>query len=237
MAGITYREPPRPAVFLERVNRFVARVELDGREVSAHVPSSGRMKELLFPGAKVFLLSQPAPARKTPYDLVLARGERGLVSVDSRLPNLLLERALAEGDPVVFPGLRRFVREVRFGTSRFDFLLELAQEYCYLEVKSVTLVRDGQALFPDAPTTRGTRHLYELIEARRQGWGAAVLFLIQREDARAFSPNGARDPDFSRAVGEAARAGVIIRAFDCNVNLRGVFWRREVPVAIPEKNR
>ncbi len=229
---VEYGEIPRAGRFVERVNRFVARVIVGGREVLAHVPSSGRMAELLYPGAQVYVLAKGGAPRKTPVDLILARQKGVLVSVDARLPNLLVYRSLQEGRFSFFSGAVQVEREIRFGSSRMDFRIKQGKETCFLEVKSVTLVQDGRAIFPDAPTARGTRHLAELTLARQKGYRAIALFIIQRNDAHTFSPNWATDGEFAVGLVRAAEAGVEVYAYDCTVTLEGVSLGAEVPVVL-----
>lgn len=233
MAVIQLPKEIKEAVFLHRLNRFVAEVHLDGRNVLAHVPSSGRMRELFYKGARVYV--QPLPkreGRKTDYKLLLAEHQGSLVSVDSLLPNRLVRRALSMGSISGFTGYTNIRPESTFGQSRFDFFLAGPAGECYIEVKSVTLVEDGTAMFPDAPSTRGARHLEELAAARREGYRAAVLFVIQREDAICFSPNDSGDPEFGQALRQAARFGVENRAYLCKVDLNAVSMTKEIPVRL-----
>ncbi|OPZ81762.1 MAG: Sugar fermentation stimulation protein A [bacterium ADurb.Bin429] len=211
-----------PATFLHKPNRFVAVVEAAGETFLAHVPTSSRMRELLAPGAAVWLAPMAGVNRKTAWSLVLARYGETLVSVDSLAPNRLLARALAAGAVPEFAGWALARREAFFGRSRFDFLLARDAAQCWLEAKSVTLVEDGTALFPDAPTARGARHLEELIAARQAGHRAAVLFIIQRGDAVRFSPNRPLDPAFADALSRAVAAGVEAYAYRCSVTLDGI---------------
>jgi len=229
---IKYGGTPRAGCFVRRINRFVARVLVEGREVLAHVPSSGRMAELLYPGAGVFVLAREGGKRKTPYDLILAQKDGVLVSVDARLPNQLVYRSLQEGAFPFFPGRVEVEREVNFGSSRMDFRIQNGGETCFLEVKSVTLVREGKALFPDAPTSRGARHLAELARARQEGYRAVALFIIQRNDAQSFSPNWETDREFATGLVQAAAAGVEVYAYACTVNLEGVSLGSQVPVVL-----
>jgi sugar fermentation stimulation protein A len=229
---VEYGEIPRAGRFVERVNRFVARVIVGGREVLAHVPSSGRMAELLYPGAQVYVLAKGGAPRKTPVDLILARQKGVLVSVDARLPNRLVCRSLEEGRFPFFPKAVEVEQEVNFGSSRMDFRIKNGGETCFLEVKSVTLVQDGRAIFPDAPTSRGTRHLAELALARQEGHRAIALFIVQRNDAHSFSPNWETDRDFAAGLVQAAAAGVEVYAYDCTVTLEGVSLGVELPVVL-----
>lgn len=205
-------EAVRAATFIARPNRFIARVSLDGAEETVHVKNTGRCRELLIPGARVILSEGRNPARKTRYDLVAVYKGDMLVNMDSQAPNA----AAAELLPRLFPGFS--IRpEQRFGNSRFDFCLEQGDRRVFVEVKGVTLEREGLALFPDAPTVRGTKHLRELAAARRAGFGAYILFLVQMQGCRAFAPNEETDPAFAAALREAAGAGVGVLCYDCLV--------------------
>lgn len=204
------------ARFCLRVNRFVARVEIDNEEVSAHVPTSGRLGELLLPGAEVIVRKAFSQTRKTPWDLMLVRTENTWVSLDSRLPNYLVGQLLRTNQLSPFVGATDIKAEYSHGASRLDYYFIDAQgQETLLEVKSVTLVEDGLAMFPDAPTVRGTRHLNELAEAVSAGYRAAVVFIIQRDDAISFSPNHRTDPKFAEALQEAKEAGVEIYPWRC----------------------
>lgn len=222
------------ATFHERQNRFAAQVDLAGKSssrVSVHIPSSGRMRELLYPGAPVGLLAAQGPERTTAYDLVLARHEKLWVSVDTRVPNQLIREAWEAGELPEFASYTNLKPEVTFGVSRFDFLLA-GPVHCYLEVKSVTLVHDGMAMFPDAPSQRGARHLMELARVVEAGEKAAVMFVIQRPDAQRFSPNREGDPHFADALEYAARAGVKVLARKCRVDESGVYLEERVAVEV-----
>lgn len=212
----------RPAVFRRRLNRFAAEVECAGRMVPAHVPNSGRLRELLQPGASVWLTPVVQGRRKTAFDLSLAVADHTLVSVDARLPSGLVREALEAGRLRAFAAYRDLRPEVPYGRSRLDFRLEGGGPPVLLEVKSVTLVRDGTALFPDAPTARGVRHLEELTRAVAEGLRGAVLFVVQRGDARRFAPHATADPVFADALRGAAAAGVEVYAHPCRVTRREV---------------
>jgi sugar fermentation stimulation protein A len=161
---------------------------------------------------------------------------RGYVSTDAHLPNALVEATLREGTLPGFRGARIVRREPSMGRRRADFLLACGHRCCLVEVKSVTLVRDGVALFPDAPTVRGRVHLEHLSSACRRGMAAAVLFVIQRGDAAAFAPNHGTDPAFAAALGRAVRAGVRVRAMTCQVTRGGVSLAGPVPVRPPTRS-
>ncbi|MFQ5826879.1 MAG: DNA/RNA nuclease SfsA [Dehalococcoidia bacterium] len=227
-----FPDPLLEATFLERANRFACWVEREGRRQNVHLPNSGRLRELLIPGASVLVAEAGAPHRKTKGDMLLVVQGEKLVSVDARLPGHLVDEALREGDLAPFRGYPRIQREVRFGESRLDFLLGGEGGACFLEVKSVTLVREGRALFPDAPTLRGRRHLEALMEAGRYSYAAAVVFVVQREDARAFSPNDGTDPAFGSALREAWGRGVGVYAYGCQVSRKEIRIARELPVLL-----
>jgi len=204
-------------VFEKRLTRFSALVRVDeGETVPCFLPNPGRLCELLFSGAKVVLRkSGAAGRRKTVYDIVGVYSGGVVVSVDSRVPNKLVLQALKNGDLPEFRGYAHFKPEYAHGRARFDFLLYggSAVKPCLLEVKSCTLVREGVAMFPDAPTERGARHVLELAKALDEGFRTAVLFVIQRMDAKVFTPNDETDPKFGKALREAANRGVEVYAY------------------------
>lgn len=222
--------------FLVRENRFRARVRLADRVVAAHVPNSGRLSELLVPGRPVLLVDTRAPHRVTDYDVSMVELPHTLVSVDARLPNDLFQEAVENGALAQFAGLTLARREVGYGESRLDFLLKADDDRdpCFVEVKSVTLVQEGIARFPDAVTERGSRHLRELMRARREGARAAVVFVIQREDAQAFAPHDESDALFGAALREVAAAGVEVYAHTCRVTSRLIDLQAQVPVLLSE---
>ena len=223
----------KEARFVARTNRFAAVVVCDGREVAAHVPNTGRMRELLHPGARVFLTPAPADSdRKTHYDLTLIEIGRELVSVDSRLSSLLLHEAIDAGSLPRLAGYAETRREVVFEDSRIDLLLSGGRGLFYVEAKSVNLVVAGTALFPDAPTVRGRKHLGTLARAVEQGHRAAVVFVIQRRDAVALSPYRVADPLFADALSDAVARGVEAYAYTCRVSRRNIEIAESVPVRL-----
>ncbi len=230
--GLRFQPPLVPARFVRRLNRFLAEVEVEGRSERAHVRNSGRLRELLTPGRKVWLEPGVAAGRATRFTLALARTSGGYVSLDAHLPNRLVEAALRRGRLPGFRGYRLIRREPRVGANRADFLLGRGGRQCLVEVKSVSLLREGIALFPDAPTLRGRVHLGHLIAARRREMGAAVVFVIQRGDAEAFAPHRDADPEFAALLEACAHAGVRLLALTCRVTPRGVAIARRVPVRI-----
>ena len=198
--------------FLDRPNRFVAHVRLDGRTETVHVKNTGRCRELLLPGAEVWLARSGSEGRKTAYDLVTVRMEGGLlVNLDSQAPNAVAREWLeTRGFSLIRP-------EYRFGESRIDFYMERGAERHLLEVKGCTLERGGVGYFPDAPTERGVKHLLELARAAEEGWSAAVAFVIQMDGVREVRPNTETHPAFGAALAEARAAGVEVLFLQCHV--------------------
>lgn len=201
---------------------------MDGREVPAYLANSGRLNDLLVPGARALLIKR-SQRRRTEYDLAIVYYGNIPVSVDARLPSLLVKEALYRGLLPEFLQFARISQEVRFGKRRLDLLLTNSTK-CYVETKSVTLVRDGVALFPDAPTQRGRSHLDVLCQARAEGHRAAMIFVAQRADAHTFSPNDPVDPEFGRKLREAARDGLEVYALSCRVTAKEVEADRRLPV-------
>ena len=200
------------AVFLRRPNRFIAQVELDGREETVHVKNTGRCAELLTPGVTVWVSRARAPKRRTQYDLITVDRGGLMVNMDSQAPNrLFAEWAEAGG----FGDVTDLKPEQTYGASRIDFSMMRHGLPTFVEVKGVTLEREGAALFPDAPTERGVRHLRELIDAKAAGYGTAICFVIQMKGPAVFRPNRATHPAFADALREASAAGVRILALDC----------------------
>ena len=205
------------AKFISRPNRFIAECELDGEIVIAHVKNTGRCRELLVPGCRVYLDEPLGRERKTKYDLVavekqLAGGKPLLINMDSQAPNAAAEEFLRSGG--IFPNATLIRREVTKGSSRFDFYVEEGEKITYLEVKGCTLENDGIASFPDAPTERGVKHIEELIALKKEGYGAAILFVIQMKGITEFRPNDITHRAFGDALRRAGEAGVKIYAYD-----------------------
>ena len=203
-----------PGVFLSRPNRFIAHVEIGGREEVVHVKNTGRCRELLPSGAKVWCQRSDNPNRKTKYDLITVQKGKRLINMDSQAPNIAAGEWLRAGGLGEIENLKA---ETVHGDSRFDFSFDLDGRRCFLEVKGVTLENDGVCAFPDAPTERGAKHLRGLTEAAREGYGAFVLFVIQMADVKYLHPNDSTDPAFGAALREAAEAGVTVLAMDCAV--------------------
>ncbi len=203
-----------PAVFVDRPNRFIAHVELNGKIEVCHVKNTGRCRELLIPGCRVYVQHQPSPTRKTAYDLIaVEKGER-LLNMDANAPNRIFGEYVRAG---------RFLRgwsvirpETTHGDSRFDFYLESPGHRLFAEVKGVTLEDDGVMRFPDAPTERGVKHLEGLARCVQEGYEAWAVFVIQTENVRWMEPNRRTHPAFADAMRQAAQAGVHLLALDCH---------------------
>jgi sugar fermentation stimulation protein A len=226
-----------PGRFLRRENRFRAAVSVEGADLVAHVPNSGRLTELLVPGRPVWLAlrlrSGQAPrhgeGRRTAGDLLLVEYAGALVSVDARLPGPLCVEALRSGR-LAMDGYDHIAAEAPLGASRIDLRLTGPAGVCWVECKSVTLVEGDVARFPDAPTLRGRRHVQELSAAVGAGESAVIVFVVQRPDAAAFAPHHEADPALAAALQEAAARGVAVRAFTCRVTLEAIAIEREIPV-------
>lgn len=223
------------ATFISRPNRFIANVMVDGAPVTVHVKNTGRCRELLVPGATVFLEKSDNPARKTLYDLVAVQKGKRLVNMDSQIPNAAAYEWISAG------GFKKDVtllkREVTFGNSRFDLYLEYTDETgktrkAFVEVKGVTLEDDGVVRFPDAPTERGIKHIHELTECLKEGYEAYLLFVIQMKDVKYFEPDREIHRDFADALREASERGVQVLAYDCEVTENSMEIRDPVEVRL-----
>ena len=200
------------ATFLERPNRFIAKVEVNGAVETVHVKNTGRCKELLVPGCEVWLNAPGAPGRKTVYDLVAVRKSTGvLFNIDSQAPNKVAAEWLATQD------YDKVVPEYKYGDSRIDFYMEKASEKYLMEVKGCTLEFDGMGYFPDAPTERGVKHLRELAKAAKEGYHATLAFVIQMDGVSEVRPHVATHPEFGVALDEAVKAGVTVLFLKCHV--------------------
>lgn len=219
--------------FVRRPNRFQAYVNLNDEDIMVHVPNTGRCKEILTPGSKVLLREELNPTRKTLYDLIAAYKGNKIINIDSQIPNKVVDEALRNKKIQKLIKYNIIQREKTFGNSRFDFKLsnDTGEEY-YLEVKGVTLEVEGKSMFPDAPTERGTKHLLELIEAKKIGFGAGVLFLIQMDNINNFSPNDNMDVAFGQALREANKNGVDIFAFECEVGEKFITLSNSVKIIL-----
>ena len=214
--------------FLSRPNRFVAQVETEESVQTVHVKNTGRCRELLLPGAAVYLEKSANPKRKTAYDLIAVQKGDLLVNMDAQAPN----RVFAEWLEPRLPEGAVLRREYAYGDSRLDFCVESPRGLFLIEVKGVTLEDGGAARFPDAPTERGVKHIRELQKAAEAGLGAALFFVVQMKGPRLFRPNDGTHPAFGQALREAAAAGVGVYAWDCAVTPESLTLRREVPVLL-----
>ena len=223
-----------PGIFLSRPNRFIAHVMIAGREEIAHVKNTGRCRELLIPGATVYLQHHDNPDRKTKFSLIAVEKGQMLINIDSQAPNKVMMEALSAG--IRLPGLLHPINCIRpecvFGNSRFDFYIEAGNQRAYLEVKGVTLEREGIAMFPDAPTERGVKHVRELIRTVEEGYTAFVFFVIQMKGIRYITPNDETHAGFGDAMRDAQKAGVNMLAYDCSVVPDGLWLDEPVPVLI-----
>ncbi len=206
-----------PATFISRPNRFIAHCIVDGEEVVCHVKNTGRCKELLVEGYRVYLTKSDNPARKTQYDLVAVQKGDMLINMDSQAPNQLAYEWITANSNAALK------REVTFGGSRFDLYFEDGDRRGFIEVKGCTLERNGIAMFPDAPTERGIKHIRELIKAKESGYEAYILFVIQMKGVTEFRPNAKTHPEFAKALRDAHDAGVGILAYDCKTDI-GEVW-------------
>ncbi len=216
------------AVFLNRPNRFIANVELEGEPVVCHVKNTGRCRELLVPGAVVYMEKSANAARKTAWDLIAVEKSSRLINMDAQAPNRVFAEWVRRFDPTC----RAVYPEYRVGQSRLDFCLETAEGPHYVEVKGVTLEENGHTRFPDAPTERGVKHLLELMRLAESGCRATAFFVIQMDDVTDFSPNDATHPAFGETLRLAASRGVSIAAYSCRVTPDTMEIDRSVPVVL-----
>lgn len=221
----------KKAAFLSRPNRFIAMCQVDGRETVCHVKNTGRCKELLLPGAAVWLEEAANPARKTRYDLVAVESRGYTVNMDSQAPNMIFaEWARAGG---YLPDLTDLKAETTYGASRFDFSYHRGEKQGFVEIKGVTLFDDaGMAYFPDAPTDRGVKHIHELIAAKQAGYDAGICFVIQRENVIGLMPNDGTHPAFGDALRLAHAAGVRLTAAVCSVSPDSCTITHTIPIRL-----
>lgn len=217
--------------FVKRPNRFIAHCMVDGKEVIAHVKNTGRCKELLIEGARVYLQSNDDPKRKTKYSLIsVQKGDR-LINMDSQVPNKMVFEALNKGT-ITLPGVKGKLTHLKgeqtYKQSRFDFYFEAETQKGFIEVKGVTLEEDGIVLFPDAPTERGIKHIYELIEAKEEGYLAYIIFVIQMRDVAYFIPNIKTHKEFGDGLLVAKSRGVDILAYDSIVTKESIGINKKV---------
>ena len=216
-------------IFRARPNRFIAHIEIDGKLEICHVKNTGRCRELLPPGAKVWCSVSDNPNRKTKFDLITVQKGHRLINMDSQAPNIAAGQWLKNGGLGKIDNLKA---EATHGDSRFDFSFTKDGKPCFLEVKGVTLENDGICAFPDAPTQRGAKHLRGLSELAKSGYGAYVLFVIQMTDVKYLHPNDATDPAFGAALRQAAADGVNVLAVDCHITPNTMTINDHIPVIL-----
>lgn len=217
-------------IFISRPNRFIAHVLIEDKEEIVHVKNTGRCKELLLPGVRVYLYCAPEGSpRKTKYDLIAVEKGSRLINMDSQAPNAVAEEWLQKQYPQA-----EIRREVVYGASRFDFRITEGETTTFLEVKGVTLEHDNIAMFPDAPTERGLKHIRELMSSIKEGYQAAILFVVKMQGIQSFRPNDQTHPAFGQALREAQAAGVKIMVMDCIVTPDSLNIHSPVPLDLEE---
>ena len=216
--------------FIARPNRFIAHVEIAGREEIVHVKNTGRCKELLLPGVTVYVQHFPEGKRKTKYDLIAVEKQNILINMDSQAPNKVVQEWLVAKDP--FGKITYLKPECKHGDSRFDFYLETAERKMFIEVKGVTLEEKGVVMFPDAPTERGVKHVQELRHCLEQGYEAVVIFVVQMEGMRYFTPNRRTHAAFAEALERAEACGVKLLALTCAVTPDSLTINGAIPVQL-----
>lgn len=214
--------------FLNRPNRFIANVEIEGREVVCHVKNTGRCRELLVSNAAVYLEKSDNPARKTGFDLIAVEKGTLLINMDSAAPN----KAAGEYLRKLFGKKAVIKPEKTYGQSRIDFYAEDGKDKWLIEVKGVTLEKNGTVMFPDAPTERGVKHLKELTAAVKEGYRCMALFVVQMKGVKEFTPNDLTHPEFGQALREAIKAGVEVKAVDCLVKADSMVIDKEITVRV-----
>ncbi len=220
--------------FLERPNRFLAYVEIEGKKETVHVKNTGRCAELLQPGAEVYVQKTNNPDRKTQWDLIGVKKGKRMVNMDSQIPNKVVEEWIRKGN--LFPNATLIKPEKTYKQSRFDLYVEEGERKIFIEVKGVTLEKDGVVRFPDAPTERGVKHIHELCEALQEGYEAYIFFVVQMKGVKYFTPNMTTHAAFGHALRQASALGVKVLAYDCNVGKDSIEIGREVPIVFCNEN-
>ena len=220
--------------FLERPNRFIAYVEILGKQETVHVKNTGRCAELLVPGATVYVQKSDNPERKTQWDLIgVEKGER-MINMDSQIPNKVVEEWIRGGN--LFPGATLIKPETTFGKSRFDLYIEVDGRKIFMEIKGVTLEDNDVVRFPDAPTERGVKHVEELAEAVKAGYEAYLFFVVQMKNVKYLAPNMKTHAAFGEAMKKAKAQGVNILAYECQVEKDSIEITKEVPVVLEHES-
>ena len=221
------------AKFISRPNRFIAMIEIDGVSKKCHVKNTGRLRELLTEGAEVYVQKSTNPDRKTEYDLICACKGKELYNIDSQAPNIVLGEWLYSGG--MFEDVKLIKPETKYKNSRFDFYVEYGNKKAFVEVKGVTLEKDGVMMFPDAPTERGVKHIRELIDCVENGFEGYVVFVAQTEKAKYFTPNKDSHSEFASILKTASIKGVNIICLNCYVGVDFLRIKGSIPVVIQEE--
>lgn len=216
--------------FVSRPNRFIAYVKIKGQEEICHVKNTGRCKELLIAGVKVYLEESDNPNRKTKYDLVAVHKGNRLINMDSQAPNAVVKEWIEAGR--FLPNITYIKPEQKYGKSRLDFYVETQEEKIFIEVKGVTLEENGIVRFPDAPSERAIKHMEELIACKQEGYQPYIIFVVQMENVTYFTPNRTTHKAFAEVLIKAQKAGVIMKAFDCKVTATTLSIHREIPIIL-----
>lgn len=220
----------KKGIFLERPNRFIAYVDIDGKKEEVHVKNTGRCRELLIPGVMVYVQESENADRKTKFDLIAVCKGGELYNIDSQAPNRVFGEWVTESG---YFGKVDFIKpECKYGDSRFDFYIEADGRRIFVEVKGVTLEQDGVLLFPDAPTQRGVKHINELCKCVEEGYEAYIAFIIQAEKVKYFTPNKRTHPEFAEALKRAKDKGVNILALNCYVTEKSLKIKEFIPFVI-----
>ncbi len=223
-------------IFLERPNRFIAMVDINGIVEKVHVKNTGRCKELLVTNATVYLQESDNPNRKTKFSLICVKKGDMLINMDSQVPNRVVEEAILEGKIEEIGEVDFLKREVTYEKSRFDIYYEKNGVKGFVEVKGVTLEEAGVGMFPDAPTQRGEKHIRELIKAKKEGYEASILFLVQMKGVKVFTPNYKTDMPLAKALEEAEKVGVKILVYDCVVTKNSIVLDEKIILKKIKKN-
>lgn len=219
-----------PGKFIKRPNRFIAHVEINGKEEICHVKNTGRCREILVPGADVFMQVAENPDRKTKYDLISVYKGDMLINIDSQIPNAVFGEWVRNSD--FFKNIELIKPESKYKNSRFDFYIEADNKKIFVEVKGVTLENDGVVSFPDAPTERGVKHLSELIDSVENGYEAYVFFIIQMENCKYFTPSYENHPEFAKMLKSAKNSGVKIKALNCIVDYNQIMANEFIKIKL-----
>ncbi len=220
----------KKAKFLSRPNRFIANIELEGEIHTAHVKNTGRCRELLVPGAEIYVREFDSDTRKTKFDVITVKKGERLINMDSQVPNHVFREWVESGK--FTDGVTLIRPETFYGDSRFDFYIEAGDRKIFVEVKGVTLEENGIVRFPDAPTERGVKHLRELIRAKDDGYEAHVVFIVQMDGVSHLEPNDATHPAFGAVLREAAQKGVSVTALCCRITPDSIEATGEIDVKL-----